>query len=162
MAHVQELTLEVEALKRKAAMDARELDQIRVRISADETVYLAKIAYLDTQLAFEQTQTRQLRAKVAELKGNVRVIARVRPFLPMDCVGPEADPSVLALSDGESVKVIRADKTNKEDSTFRFDRSLGPNSNQTEVFAEVAELVQSALDGYNVCVFSYGQTGSGK
>lgn len=27
---------------------------------------------------------------------------------------------------------------------------------------EVSEFVQSALDGFNVCLFSYGQTGSGK
>lgn len=31
-----------------------------------------------------------------------------------------------------------------------------------QVFGEVAELVQSALDGYHVCLFSYGQTGAGK
>jgi hypothetical protein len=30
------------------------------------------------------------------------------------------------------------------------------------VFGEVSEFVQSALDGYSVCLLSYGQTGSGK
>jgi hypothetical protein len=30
------------------------------------------------------------------------------------------------------------------------------------VFSGVSELVQSALDGYHVCLFSYGQTGAGK
>ena len=31
-----------------------------------------------------------------------------------------------------------------------------------QVFSECADLVQSAMDGYNVTVFAYGQTGSGK
>ena len=30
------------------------------------------------------------------------------------------------------------------------------------MFADTKHLVQSAVDGYNVCIFAYGQTGSGK
>lgn len=44
---------------------------------------------------------------------------------------------------------------------FDFDRVFGPESKQEDVFEDVSQLVISALDGYNVCMFAYGQTGYG-
>jgi len=45
---------------------------------------------------------------------------------------------------------------------FSFDRIFNPEAKQKDVYREVAELVQSAMDGYRVCILSYGQSGSGK
>jgi chromosomal replication initiation ATPase DnaA len=39
---------------------------------------------------------------------------------------------------------------------------FSPVDGQDAVFEDVSHLVQSAVDGYNVCIFAYGQTGSGK
>ena len=43
-----------------------------------------------------------------------------------------------------------------------FRQGVRPRVGRAEVFEEVSQLVQSALDGYKVRLFSYGQTGSGK
>ncbi len=42
---------------------------------------------------------------------------------------------------------------------FDFDRVFAPEVQQAGVFEDVSQLVTSALDGYNVCIFAYGQTG---
>eukprot|EP00976_Prorocentrum_cordatum_P048648 981622-Prorocentrum_minimum.AAC.1 len=45
---------------------------------------------------------------------------------------------------------------------FEFDQCFGQESAQEAVYAEAKDLLQSCLDGFNVCLFAYGQTGSGK
>ena len=45
---------------------------------------------------------------------------------------------------------------------FNFDKCFGQSIGQDVIFDEVSEFVQSALDGFNVCLMSYGQTGSEK
>jgi chromosomal replication initiation ATPase DnaA len=45
---------------------------------------------------------------------------------------------------------------------YNFDTVFGPDSSQEAVFEDSKRLIQSAVDGFNVCIFAYGQTGSGK
>ena len=107
---------------------------------------------------------RKLHNLVQELRGNVRVFARVRPFLPNDGLTMEnlPEPSMKVNADGSSLKIakrIMNDDCKGDETFFTFDRVFGQSCEQEEIFKEVSEFVQSALDGYNVCLFSYGQTG---
>jgi len=98
------------------------------------------------------------------LRGNIRVFVRVRPYLPNDHVSDGTPTAPEAKVDGVGLLIRKMDDSNAvvEQQSFNFDKVFSPSTGQEEVFYEVAEFVQSALDGYNVCLFSYGQTGSGK
>lgn len=127
----------------------------------------AKVAELEEKLRVAEVQRRKLHNLVQELRGNVRVFARVRPFLPndgYDLSKGEPEPTIKTKAEIGSLTIYRPTGVDErgEDQSFSFDKVFGPSCSQETLFEEVSEFVQSALDGYNVCLFSYGQTGSGK
>ena len=77
------------------------------------------------------------------------------PTSPRVCTG-DAEGCTLDLH------VFNAERQQVQAYNFAFDRVFGPSAGQLEVFEEIEQLVQSAMDGYKVCIFAYGQTGSGK
>lgn len=126
---------------------------------ADRARYVKE---LEAKLLDAEETRRKLHNTVQELKGNIRVFCRVRP-LTEDAIGG----TCLDLRpDGESMQVTTVsagEKSARESShSFSFDKVFAPGTSQADVFGEVSSLVQSALDGYKVCIFAYGQTGSGK
>ncbi|XP_071038389.1 carboxy-terminal kinesin 2 [Parasteatoda tepidariorum] len=122
-----------------------------------------RIANLESRLLEEESTRRKLHNTIQELKGNIRVFCRMRPPLDeemrngMVC----ADISVPNRKMIEIFQISEGNKIEKK-SDFSFDCVFPPSSPQAEVFEEISQLVQSAIDGYNVCIFAYGQTGSGK
>ncbi|CAK0755957.1 hypothetical protein CVIRNUC_002414 [Coccomyxa viridis] len=110
---------------------------------------------------------RQLHNTILTLKGNIRVFCRVRPVGPADKASADrlesGGPVMVFPQPGEtSDGCLELTTPNGNKSSFTFDKVFGPTASQAEVFEEVSQLVQSALDGYKVCIFAYGQTGSGK
>ena len=115
-----------------------------------------------------ETLRRKLHNQVQELKGNIRVFCRVRPALDHEIEDkakmafPDSgeDSMELTVMGHEHKSATGKDLTSKHG--YSFDRVFGPSSQNSHIFDEISQLVQSALDGYNVCIFCYGQTGSGK
>ncbi|KAL3503429.1 hypothetical protein ACH5RR_037878 [Cinchona calisaya] len=104
---------------------------------------------------------KKLHNTILELKGNIRVFCRVRPLLSDDACAPEM--KVISFPTAmESLERGIDLSQNGQKHSFTFDKVFMPDASQEDVFVEISQLVQSALDGYKVCIFAYGQTGSGK
>lgn len=143
----------------------------RLEAQRREAVEAAAIA--DERLMREETVRRRLHNAVMELKGNIRVFCRVRPLLAGDGGGgvegagegariafPDLEGREIVVTGAEERNSLGAVTTRKH--AFAFDRVFAPATDNAGVFSEISGLVQSAVDGYNVCIFCYGQTGSGK
>eukprot|EP01064_Diplonema_japonicum_P016506 TRINITY_DN24515_c0_g1_i1.p1 TRINITY_DN24515_c0_g1~~TRINITY_DN24515_c0_g1_i1.p1 ORF type:complete len:974 (+),score=229.72 TRINITY_DN24515_c0_g1_i1:98-3019(+) len=110
----------------------------------------------------ETALRKHLHNTLEDIKGSIRAIVRQRPLLPSDQgTGEEeaAERGVASITDSSSVTVVSPTTGTKE---YHYYRALKPEASQEEVFAEIRPLLQSTLDGFNVCVMAYGQTGSGK
>ena len=84
----------------------------------------------------------------------IRVFCRVRPA---------PDSAVACSNDGASLRLAAEDG---KEHAFSFDAVFGPAANQADIFAQVSDMVQSALDGYKVrapsCSSGEGEGGSQK
>ncbi|KAK4772788.1 hypothetical protein SAY86_014563 [Trapa natans] len=120
----------------------------------------SNLADLEQQLISGENLRKKLHNTILELKGNIRVFCRVRPSLPDDGVASEAIVSYPTATEslGRGIDLIQSGQKYP----FTFDKVFNHEASQEDVFLEISQLVQSALDGYKVCIFAYGQTGSGK
>ena len=120
------------------------------------------LAAREEELQHAMVTRRHLHNTIQELKGNIRVFCRIRPPSRDEDAFDESNLSIDRKGEfaGRRLDIAPPDAPKKY--KFTFDRVFATNSNQKSVFDEISLLVQSALDGYKVCIFTYGQTGSGK
>ncbi|KAJ6714457.1 KINESIN-LIKE PROTEIN KLP-3 [Salix viminalis] len=105
-------------------------------------------------------ENRRLYNEVQDLKGNIRVYCRIRPFLPGQS---KKRTAVEYIGENGELIISNPSKQGKDSSRlFKLNKVFGPAATQEEVFLDTQPLIRSVLDGYNVCIFAYGQTGSGK
>lgn len=128
------------------------------RLQKELSLKNSRMTELKKALEKMEVERKLLTNRILELQGNIRVFCRVRPLLPSD-----GDASIEFLKKrvlfGESI--ILQEK-GKMPISNKFDKVFLEDSGQEEVFTEMADMVQGALDGFKVSLFSYGQTGSGK
>ena len=174
-------TEETEAKNRLLDLQLQEIDtkmtaeRAEFRKIQDDLSHLGRLKIEHSQLAQEIAELRlanqvkeselkenvrmrkALHNEVQDMKGKIRVYCRARPMNSSEI--SRKSNEIVSFPDEFSIKCEMKNGQMKE---FRFDSVFGAGSRQEEVFEETKGVVQSAVDGYNVCVFAYGQTGSGK
>ncbi|ODQ63210.1 kinesin-domain-containing protein [Nadsonia fulvescens var. elongata DSM 6958] len=125
-----------------------------------------------SRLLTEETLRRKLHNQIQDLKGKFRVFCRVRPAHSNAADGEKIEVADIVYpderADGQEIQIYGPSSESAMGNIttkvhpFSFDKVFTPRCDNEEVFLEISQLVQSALDGYNVCIFAYGQTGSGK
>ncbi|GMI86293.1 ZWICHEL, KINESIN-LIKE CALMODULIN-BINDING PROTEIN, POTATO KINESIN-LIKE CALMODULIN-BINDING PROTEIN [Hibiscus trionum] len=117
----------------------------------------AQLIELEGLYKEEQVLRKRYFNTIEDMKGKIRVFCRVRPLNEKEMA--ENEKKVLIGLDEFTVEHPWKDDKAKQ---HIYDRVFDDGATQENVFEDTRYLVQSAVDGYNVCIFAYGQTGSGK
>ncbi|KAM7252506.1 hypothetical protein ACFE04_024389 [Oxalis oulophora] len=117
----------------------------------------AQLAEMEKLYREEQVLRKRYFNTIEDMKGKIRVYCRLRPLSEKEI--DEKEKGVLMSLDEFTVEHLWKDDKAKQ---HMYDRVFNGYATQDDVFEDTKYLVQSAVDGYNVCIFAYGQTGSGK
>nr|GEZ39605.1 kinesin-like protein KIN-14E [Tanacetum cinerariifolium] len=168
---VEELTRKLAAVESSLALKDAELSSMHINVKEVEDLREMKedidrkneqtaaiLKMQATQLAEYQALYKEelvLRKRyfniIEDMKGKIRVYCRLRPLTPKEM--SDRENSALTSVDEFTVQHLGRDEKIKQ---HCYDRVFDGNATQEDY------LVQSAVDGFNVCIFAYGQTGSGK
>lgn len=188
---IQELKLEMHDLTRKVKalpeLLSQEVDKTTKLTDQFGSMKMSNMEGLQSKLLkteMEMVEFRQrynvekarrmtLHNTLVEIRGNIRVHCRLRPSIGrLDAPGDEESLGVTGTPSERVVEVIDEEKIQVKPSKpiggqmqkreYEFERVYGPQTDQHSLFEDVAPLLTSLLDGYNVCIMAYGQTGSGK
>lgn len=157
------LTCDYNCLKRQVQDFPYMLEKAIAEAKQEICQVIGEVSSANQELLRKYKREMNLRKKchneLVRLKGNIRVLCRVRPV----CAGEAdaADTKNLVTFDPEDDAVLYLSNKGKL-MTFELDKVFTTQATQEEVFQEVQSLVTSCIDGFNVCIFAYGQTGSGK
>ncbi|KAL2476219.1 Kinesin-1 [Abeliophyllum distichum] len=184
-AELDNLTVKSNELESTCLSQSEQIRRLQEQLAfAEKKLQMSDVSVMETKTEFEEQKAlllelqnrvadaelkivegekvrKKLHNTILELKGNIRVFCRVRPLLSDDGVGTDAKvisfPTAMEALD-RGIDLLQ----NGQKHSFTFDKVFTPDASQGDVFVEISQLVQSALDGYKVCIFAYGQTGSGK
>lgn len=167
---LQELARRAEAAER-AADEAKKAAKKTIEASNEDFENFKQ--ELKVKLGREEEKRHKLFEQVQDLKGNIRVMCRIRPTgenpsdvpVQFDYLESEYDEDKFAgviVPTEKDHPQEEGKKVPGRTPPFNFERIFDPNCTNKDVFDEISQLVQSVMDGKKVCIFCYGQTGSGK
>ncbi|KAL0312590.1 UNVERIFIED_CONTAM: Kinesin-like protein KIN-14J [Sesamum radiatum] len=160
MNQLQQMKIEKTKIEEKKKLEEQDLIKLRKEKDICESLNLQGLIDAAQNYHSVLEENRKLYNEVQDLKGNIRVYCRIRPFLS----GQNGRQTTIQyIGDNGELVVINPSKPGKDSHRlFKFNKVFGPAATQEDVFRDTQPLIRSVLDGYNVCIFAYGQTGSGK
>ena len=174
---------ELRSVREFARTVARDAQQLRAASADQLGQAAAAVARLNVEAAREAGKQRELADAIAacaqqmgpliaekrklfnemmRLKGNIRVFCRVRPMSQREVEAGGVEAVAFPTDCGQRMIELSSRHDHAVKKTYEYDRVFDGGTTQEEVFEDVQPLIQSVMDGLNVCVFAYGQTGSGK
>ncbi|XP_061592052.1 kinesin-like protein KIFC3 isoform X2 [Cololabis saira] len=157
------LTLDYNCLKRQVQDFPFMLDKAISEAKQEICQVIGEVSAANQDLLRKYKREMNLRKKchneLVRLRGNIRVLCRVRPVSQEEQDSADAKTTLSFDSDDDALLYL---SSKGKVMTFELDKVFPPLATQEEVFHEVQSLVTSCIDGFNVCIFAYGQTGSGK